>query len=82
MKQIDKNTVSAKGQLTSSKFITFDNREGKGIKVMFVGNSITLHGVLPSIGWNNEWGMAASAKENDYVHIIEKKVKFLLVIFL
>lgn len=75
MKQIDKNTVSAKGQLTSSRFVTFDNREGKDIKVMFVGNSITLHGILPSIGWNNEWGMAASAKENDYVHIIEDKVK-------
>ncbi len=75
MKQIDKNTVSAKGQLISSRFVTFDNREGKDIKVMFVGNSITLHGVLPSIGWNNEWGMAASAKENDYVHIIEDKVK-------
>ena len=75
MDQISKNTVNAKGQLVSSRFVTFDNRYGKGKKVMFVGNSITLHGVLPSIGWNNEWGMAASCKENDYVHIIEKKVK-------
>ena len=75
MNQIEKNTVSAKGQLVSSRFVTFDNRFGKDIKVMFVGNSITLHGILPSIGWNNEWGMAASSKENDYVHIIEKKVK-------
>ena len=75
MKQIEKNTVSSKGQLVSSRFVTFRNRNGKDIKIMFVGNSITLHGVLPSIGWNNEWGMAASKIENDYVHIIEEKVK-------
>ena len=75
MKQIDKNTVSAKGQLKESEFVTFHNRNGKAIRIMFVGNSMTLHGVLTSIGWNNEWGMAASAKENDYVHIIEQKVK-------
>ena len=24
-----------------------------GLRVMFVGNSITLHGVLPEIGWVN-----------------------------
>lgn len=75
MKQIEKNTVSAKGQLKESEFVTFNNRNGKGIKIMFVGNSMTLHGILPSIGWNNEWGMAASTIDNDYVHIIEKKVK-------
>lgn len=75
MQQIEKNTVSSKGQLVSSRFVTFRNRNGKDIKIMFVGNSITLHGILPSIGWHNEWGMAASKIENDYVHIIEEKVK-------
>ena len=32
-----------------------------GVKVLSLGNSITLHGSLPSIGWTNAWGMAAIA---------------------
>lgn len=49
-----------------------------GVKVVFIGNSITLHGISARIGWYNEWGMAASAAEKDYVHLvtaaIEKKL--------
>ena len=40
------------------------------IKVLFIGNSITLHGVAPQIGWTNRWGMAASSQEKDYVHLV------------
>ena len=40
------------------------------VKVLFIGNSITLHGVAPAIGWTNHWGMAASAQEKDYVHLV------------
>ncbi len=41
-----------------------------GLRVLFVGNSITLHSPCPSIGWTNNWGMAASALEKDYVHLV------------
>jgi len=42
---------------------------------LFIGNSITLHAPKPDIGWNNNWGMAASSEENDYVHRLMQKVR-------
>ncbi len=39
-------------------------------RVLFLGNSITLHGPAPAIGWTGNWGMAASAEHLDYVHLV------------
>ena len=39
-------------------------------RVLFLGNSITRHGPAPKIGWNDDWGMAASALHKDYVHLV------------
>jgi len=39
-------------------------------RVLFLGNSITRHGPAPKIGWTDDWGMAASAREKDYVHLV------------
>lgn len=74
MGSIEKNTVSAKGQLGRNKKITYVNSNGCGMRVMFVGNSITRHGVKEDIGWNNDCGMAASCIQNDYVHIMIDKI--------
>ena len=72
--QLKKNTVDSKNQLPESGVVRFMNQGGSGEKVMFVGNSITLHSPRPEIGWNFEHGMAASCTENDYVHILADKI--------
>ncbi|MBN1444272.1 MAG: glycoside hydrolase family 127 protein, partial [Planctomycetes bacterium] len=39
-------------------------------RILFLGNSITLHGPKPEIGWTGNWGMAASSEDKDYVHLV------------
>lgn len=70
---ISKNTVPAENQISPDKYVKFENICQNGKRILFVGNSITHHGAKEDIGWNNNWGMAASAKENDYVHVLENK---------
>ena len=39
-------------------------------RILFLGNSITLHGPSKEIGWLGNWGMAASSEDKDYVHLV------------
>jgi hypothetical protein len=50
----------------------------KAHRILFLGNSITLHGPNAEIGWPNNWGMAASAEEKDYVHVLTNSLAKLL----
>lgn len=46
-----------------------------GIRIVFLGNSITIHAPAPEVGWYNDWGMSASAEEKDYVHIVIREIE-------
>lgn len=68
--EIQKNTVPAGNQLPAREEITFEGDMDADIKIAFVGNSITRHAPSRELGWYGDWGMAASAREKDYVHLV------------
>lgn len=45
------------------------------MKLLCIGNSITLHPPKADIGWSGNWGMAASAQKYDYAHQLKKRLE-------
>ena len=68
------NTVSGNQMTKNSQFVLFEGNGTQG-GLLCVGHSLTRHAPVAKIGWHNDWGMAASSKENDYVHVLWKKLK-------
>lgn len=61
--------------ILSLNIFTSSGEEIKKInKIVILGNSIVSHPVWPSIGWYNNWGMAASAQDSDFVHRMITKI--------
>jgi hypothetical protein len=42
--------------------------------VLILGNSILRQPPKPDIGWNNDWGMAATTIDSDFVHLLTKEI--------
>jgi hypothetical protein len=57
--------VSVEENLATPALLKFNN-------VVILGNSITQAGPNQPLGWYGDWGMAASAEEKDYVHVLKK----------
>lgn len=73
-KDLQNNTVSSQGQI-KNKYVSFGGDADAGMRILFIGNSITRHELAPHIGWNLDCGMAASAIEKDYVHVTVAELK-------
>ena len=68
MNKIEENTVKAENQLKKNDYIQIE--DNGGLRILFVGNSITRHGPKAEIGWYHDFGMAASDISKDYVHLV------------
>ncbi|RYY07170.1 MAG: SGNH/GDSL hydrolase family protein [Sphingobacteriaceae bacterium] len=64
--------IACKKQNNTSKEVMLKHPFGN---VVILGNSITYAPANPSSGWNCNCGMAASALEKDYVHLLATKFK-------
>ncbi|MBO4262544.1 MAG: hypothetical protein J5903_02025, partial [Clostridia bacterium] len=74
MKNANENTVSAVNQINATADLSFLGDPNAPLKVLVVGNSILRHSPKADIGWNNDWGMAASAQDKDFVHRLYAKL--------
>lgn len=43
-------------------------------RILFLGNSLTHVPPTPEIGWTGDWGMAASAQDKGYAHLVSNAV--------
>ena len=66
----DAAKMGAEKMNPGSAMRTVERIGGGEFKVLVYGNSIALHGPLAKIGWTNNWGMAASAPEKDFAHLV------------
>ena len=71
---MNENNVSAENQLPRHECAFYMGNMNAKKRLLIVGNSITLHFPKEDIGWYGKWGMAASAKDKDYVHVLQKKL--------
>ncbi len=62
--------------LLSGVFFSCNSHDNKDeIKtVLILGNSIVRHSPLEEIGWAGDWGMAASVKDSDFVHLLIRDI--------
>ena len=66
----DAAKMGASAKNPGSRLGFVERNDGGEFKVLVYGNSIALHAPKDDIGWTNCWGMAASAAEKDFAHLV------------
>lgn len=74
MRNINDNTVSSENQLPRDAWIFYMGSANASKRLLIIGNSITRHGPNTGIGWDADWGMAASDIDHDYVHLLQSRL--------
>ncbi len=69
------NNVPAETQVVGEGPVKIECGNECDLRVLFVGCSTTWHKPNKDIGWENDWGMAASKRENDYVHLVMGNIR-------
>ncbi len=71
---IKDNNVPVKNQMKNSNEYYFLGDSLAKTRILILGNSITRHGPSDDLKWYNDFGMAASSKDKDYVHVLYNKL--------
>ena len=71
---VSDNDVPADGQMQNTTHTYYLGNRSASHRLLIVGNSITLHGPKADIGWDHNFGMAASLAERDYVHLLASRL--------
>jgi len=62
--------TAASGYGATTNIVTTAGGGAKSDRIVILGNSITIHGPSAKVGWTNNFGMAASALDKDYAHLL------------
>ena len=71
----DAKRMGAEAMNPGSALGCCERASGGAFRVLIYGNSIALHGRAPKIGWDRDWGMAASAREKDFAHLVVSELE-------
>ena len=66
----DAKRMGAEMMNPGAKIGCHERRCGGRFKVLIYGNSIAAHGRAPKLGWNADWGMAATSRDKDFAHLL------------